>query len=132
MRIPRTIGERAPAQVQTTLYLVHSADAKKKEAKKGIPTEWGRDVGRTQGNNRTHDRSTHGRQQWRTRQLGLAHMYQYGDTKKVYGDMPLPIDEHDTLTHVGGNANRIKPYANEKGIISMNSNFGDLRQDQSV
>jgi hypothetical protein len=46
-------------------------------------------------------------------------MYQYGDTGKVYGDMPLPIDEDDTLRHVGGNANRIKTYANDKGVISM-------------
>jgi hypothetical protein len=77
-------------------------------------------VRRTQG-------STHGRQQRSTRQLGLAHMYQYGDTGKVYGDMPLPIDEHDTLRHVGGNANRIKPYDNNKGVISMSSNLRGLQ-----
>jgi hypothetical protein len=61
------------------------------------------------------------------RQLGLAHMYQYGDTGEVYGDMPLPIDEHDTLRHVGGNANGIKPYANDKGMISMSSNLRGLQ-----
>jgi hypothetical protein len=42
--------------------------------------------------------------------MGLVHMYQYRDTGKVYGDMALPIDEYDTLRHVGGNANGIKPY----------------------
>jgi hypothetical protein len=49
-------------------------------------------------------------------------MYQYGDTGKVYGGMPLPIGEHDTLRHVGGNANRIKPYTNDKGMLSMSTN----------
>jgi hypothetical protein len=61
------------------------------------------------------------------RQLGLAHMYQYGDTGKFYGDMPLPIDEHDTLIHVGGNANGIKTYGNDKGMISMSSNLRGLQ-----
>jgi hypothetical protein len=37
--------------------------------------------------------------------------------------MPLPIDEHDTLRHVGGNENGIKPYHNDKGMISMSSNL---------
>jgi hypothetical protein len=58
--------------------------------------------------------------------MGLAHMYQYADTGKVYGDMPLPIDKHNTLKHVGGNANRIKPYASYKGMTSMSSNLGGL------
>jgi hypothetical protein len=81
----------------------------------------------TQENNGTHNRSTHGQQQQRMRQLGLAHMYQYGDTGKVYGDMPLPIDEHDTLRHMGGNANAIKTYAIGKGMISMSSNIRGLQ-----
>jgi hypothetical protein len=59
--------------------------------------------------------------------MGLSHMYQYGDTGKVYGDMPLPINEHDTLIHVGGNANGIKPYTNDKGMISMSSNLWGLQ-----
>jgi hypothetical protein len=54
-------------------------------------------------------------------------MYQYGYTGEVYSDMPLPIDEHDTLRHMGGNANGIKPYANEKGMISMSSNLRGLQ-----
>jgi hypothetical protein len=50
-------------------------------------------------------------------------MYHYGDTGKVDGDMPLSINEHDTLRHVGGNANGIKLYANDKVMISMSSNL---------
>jgi hypothetical protein len=61
-------------------------------------------------------------------QLVLAHiMYQYGDTGKVYGDMQLPIDEHDTLIHVGGNANGINLYANNKGMMSISSNLRELQ-----
>jgi hypothetical protein len=59
--------------------------------------------------------------------MGLSHMYQYGDTGKVYGYKPLPIDEDDTLRHVGGNADRIKPYPNDKGMISMSSNLRGLQ-----
>jgi hypothetical protein len=59
--------------------------------------------------------------------MGLTHMYQYGDTGKVYGDMPLPIDEHDTLRHMGGNTNGVKSYANDKGMISMSSNLRGLQ-----
>jgi hypothetical protein len=59
--------------------------------------------------------------------MGLSQMYQYGDTGKVYGYMTLPINEHDTLRHVGGNANGIKPYANDKGMISMSSNLRGLQ-----
>jgi hypothetical protein len=87
----------------------------------------GRDVRRSQGNNETHNRSAQGWQQRRMRQLGLLHMYQYGDTGKVYGDMSLPIDKHDTLRHVRGNANGIKPYPNDKGMISMSSNLRGLQ-----
>jgi hypothetical protein len=54
-------------------------------------------------------------------------MYQYGDTGKVYRDMPSPIDEHAILIHVGGNANGIKSYPKEKGMISMNSNLRGLQ-----
>jgi hypothetical protein len=54
-------------------------------------------------------------------------MYQHGYTGKVYGYMPLSINEHDTLRHVGGNTNGIKPYHNDKGMISMNSNLRGLQ-----
>jgi hypothetical protein len=54
-------------------------------------------------------------------------MYQYGETGEVYGDMPLPIDKHDTLRHVGGNANGIKTHTNDKGMISMISNLRGLQ-----
>jgi hypothetical protein len=59
--------------------------------------------------------------------MGLANMYQYGDTGKVYGDIPLPIHEHDTSRHVGGNANGIKPYTKNKGMLSMSSNLRGLQ-----
>jgi hypothetical protein len=59
--------------------------------------------------------------------MGLAHMYQYGDTGKVYRDMPLPIDKHNTLRHVGGNAKGIKPYTKNKGMMSMSSNLWGLQ-----
>jgi hypothetical protein len=59
--------------------------------------------------------------------MGLAHMYQYRDTGKVYGDMTLPIDEHDTLRNVGENKNGIKPYRYDKGMISMSSNLRGLQ-----
>jgi hypothetical protein len=71
----------------------------------------------SQGNNETQHWSACGRKQRRTRQMGLSHMYQYGDTGKVYVDIPLPVDEHDILRHVGGNANGITPYPNDKGMI---------------
>jgi hypothetical protein len=35
--------------------------------------------------------------------MKFSHMYQYEDTEVGYGDMALPIDENDTLRHVGGN-----------------------------
>jgi hypothetical protein len=43
--------------------------------------------------------------------------------------MPPPIDEHAIaiLRHVGGNANGIKPYPNDEGMISMNSNVRELQ-----
>jgi hypothetical protein len=87
----------------------------------------GRDVRRSQGNNETHNLSARGQQQRRTRKMGLSHTNQYGYRGKVNGDMPLPIDEHDTSRHVGGNTNGIKPYANDKGIISMSSNLRGLQ-----
>jgi hypothetical protein len=59
--------------------------------------------------------------------MGLVHMYQYGDTGKLYGDMPMPIDEHDTLRHMGGNADGIKPYTNGNGMISMSSNLRGIQ-----
>jgi hypothetical protein len=124
----RRLGERAPAQVQNTLdnwYTLHTR--RRRRLNRGYLWNGGRDVRRTQVNNWTDNLSTHGRQQRRKRQLGLAHMYQYGDTGKVYGDMPLPVDEHDTLRHVGGNDNGIKTYANDKGMISMSSNLRVLQ-----
>jgi hypothetical protein len=54
-------------------------------------------------------------------------MYQYIDTGKVYRDTPLPIYEHAILRHVGGNANGIKPYPNDRGMLSMNSNLWVLQ-----
>jgi hypothetical protein len=50
-------------------------------------------------------------------------MYQYTNSGKVYGDMPPPIDEHAILRHVGGNANGIKPYPKDAGMISMTRNL---------
>jgi hypothetical protein len=50
-------------------------------------------------------------------------MYQYTNSGKVYGDIPPPIDEHAKLRHVGGNANRIKPYPKDAWMISMSSNL---------
>jgi hypothetical protein len=92
MRIPLTIGERDPAQVQTTLDNWYTVQMRRRtRLKRGYLRNRGRDVRRTQGNNGQHRR---------TMELGLAHMYQYKDTGKIYGDIPLPIDEHDTLRHV--------------------------------
>jgi hypothetical protein len=127
MRIPPTIGEGDPAQVQTTLDSWYAVQTRRRRLKRGYLRNGERDVRRIQGNNGTHNQSAHRRQQRRMRRLGLAHMYQYGDTGKVYGDIPLPIDEHDTLIHVGGNANGIKPYANDTGMISMSSNLRGLQ-----
>jgi hypothetical protein len=59
--------------------------------------------------------------------MGLSHIYQFGNTGKVCGDMQFPIDEHAILSHVGGNANGIKTYPNDKGMISMNSNLRGLQ-----
>jgi hypothetical protein len=128
MRQPPTTGEGDPAQAKTTLdnwYAVQTR--RRRRLKRGNLRNGGRDVRRSQGNNETHNRPTGGRQQRRTRQMGLSHVHQYGDTRKVYGDMQLPKDEHDTLRHVGGNANWIKPYPNDKGMISMSSNLRGLQ-----
>jgi hypothetical protein len=54
-------------------------------------------------------------------------MYQYNNSEKVYGDMPPPIDEHAILRHVVGNSNGIKPYPNDEGLISINSNLRGLQ-----
>jgi hypothetical protein len=53
-------------------------------------------------------------------------MYPHSKTVKVNRDMPPPIDEHTRLRD-GGGANRIKPYPNDKGMISMNSNLRGLQ-----
>jgi hypothetical protein len=54
-------------------------------------------------------------------------MYQYANSGKVYGDMPPPIDEHAILRHAGGNANGIKPYPKDVGMISTSSNLRGLQ-----
>jgi hypothetical protein len=54
-------------------------------------------------------------------------MYQYTYSGKVYGDMPPPIDKHATLRHVGGNANVIRPYPKDAGMISVRSNLRGLQ-----
>jgi hypothetical protein len=41
--------------------------------------------------------------------------------------MPPPIDEQATLRHVGGNANGIRPYPKDVGMISMCNNLRDLQ-----
>jgi hypothetical protein len=46
-------------------------------------------------------------------------MYQYSNSGKVYGDMPPPIDKRATLRHVGRNANGIRPYPKDAGMISL-------------
>jgi hypothetical protein len=50
-------------------------------------------------------------------------MHQYTNSGKGFGDMPPSIDEHAILIHVGGNANGIKPYPNDEGMISKSSNL---------
>jgi hypothetical protein len=54
-------------------------------------------------------------------------MYQYTNSGKVDGDMPQPIDERATLRHVGVNANKIRPYHKDAGMISMCSNLRGLQ-----
>jgi hypothetical protein len=54
-------------------------------------------------------------------------MYHYSNSGKVYGDMPPPIGEHAIVRHVGGNANGIKPYPKDAGMISMSSNLRGLQ-----
>jgi hypothetical protein len=78
-------------------------------------------------NTGTQNRSNSGRQARYSRQFGLANMYQYTNSGKVYGDMPPPIDEHATLRHVGGNANGIMPYPKDAGMILMCSNLRGLQ-----
>jgi hypothetical protein len=48
---------------------------------------------------------------------------------KVYGDMPLPIDGHAILRHLGGNANGIKTDSNDKGMVSTSSHLRDLQAE---
>jgi hypothetical protein len=117
----------APAQVQTTLdnwYTVHC------RLKRGYQRSGGRD-GRRLGNTGAQHRSNRGIQVLHSRQLGLANKYQYNSSGKVFGDIPPPIDEHAILRNVEGNANGIKPYPNDEGMISMSSNLREL-QDGSV
>jgi hypothetical protein len=54
-------------------------------------------------------------------------MYQYNNSGKVYGYMPPPINERATLIHVGGNANGIRPYSTDAGMISICSNSRGLQ-----
>jgi hypothetical protein len=85
MRIIPKIGEGDPAQVQTMIdnwYAVQTR--RRRRPKRGYLRKGGRGEYRSQENNGTHNRSARERQQQRTRQMGLAHMYQYGDTGEVY------------------------------------------------
>jgi hypothetical protein len=54
-------------------------------------------------------------------------MYQYTNSEKVYWDTPPRIDEHAALRHVGGNANGIRPYPKDTGMISMCSSLRGLQ-----
>jgi hypothetical protein len=54
-------------------------------------------------------------------------MYQYTNSGKFYVDMPPPIDGRATLRHVGGNANGIRPYPKDAGMISMCGNLRGLQ-----
>jgi hypothetical protein len=90
--------------------------------KRGYQSNGGRDVRRL-GNTGAQNRSNLGRQVRRSRQLGLENMYQYNNSGNVLGYMPPLIDEHTILRHLVCNANGIKPYPNDEGMISMSSNF---------
>jgi hypothetical protein len=117
----------APAQVQTTLDSWYTVQLRqRRRLKKGFQRNGGRDERRI-ANSVTQSRSNRGRQARHSQQLGLANMYQYTNSGKVYEDMPTPIDEHATLRHVGGNANGIKPYPKDAGMISMSSSLRGLQ-----
>jgi hypothetical protein len=46
---------------------------------------------------------------------------------KFMGICPPPIDERATLIHVGGNANGIRPYPKDAGMVSICSNLRGLQ-----
>jgi hypothetical protein len=118
----------APAQVQTTLDNWYTVQLRRHiRLKSGFQRNGGRSE-RRKANSGTQNRSNRGRQARHSPQLRLANMYQYTNSgKEVYGDMPPPIDEHATLRHVGGNANGIRPYPKDVGMISMSSNLRGLQ-----
>jgi hypothetical protein len=116
-----------PAQVQTTLDNWYTIQLRRcRRLKRGYQRNGGRDERRTT-NTGIYNRSNRGRQARYSQQLGLANMYQYTNSGKVYGDMPPPIYERATLRHVGGNANGSRPYPKDAGIISICSNLRGLQ-----
>jgi hypothetical protein len=113
----------APIQVQYTLDNVYTVQLRRRRRlKRGFQRNGGRDERKTT-NTGTQNRSNRGRQTRYGRQLRLENMYQYTNSGKVYGDMPPQIDEHATIRHVGGNANVIRPYPKDAGMISMSNNL---------
>jgi hypothetical protein len=44
-------------------------------------------------------------------------MYQYSNTGNAHGDMPPSIDEHAIIRYLGWDANAIKPYPNDTGMV---------------
>jgi hypothetical protein len=116
-----------PAQVQTTLYNWYTVQLRRhRRLKRGYQRNGRRDDRRTT-NTGTLNRSNRGRKTRYSRQLGLTNMCQYTNSGKVYGNMPGPIDEHATLRLVGGNANEIRPYPKDAGMISMCSSLRGLQ-----
>jgi hypothetical protein len=129
MRAPiATDGATATiAQVQTTLDNWYTVKLRqRRRLKRRYQRNGGRDERRTT-NTGTHSRSNRGRQTRYSRKLGLENMYQYIISGKIYGDMPPPIDKRATLRHVGGNANGIRPYPKDVGMISMCSNLRGMQ-----
>jgi hypothetical protein len=125
MRAPiATDGAAAtPDQVQATLDNWYTVQLRRRRRlKREYQRNGGRDERRATPTG-THNRSNTGRQTRYSRKLGLANMYQYTNSVKVNRDMPPPIDERATLRHVGGNANGIRPYPKDAGMISMCSNL---------
>jgi hypothetical protein len=125
MRNPDETGglSVAPAQVQTSLDNWYTAQLRRRRRlKRGYKRNGVRD-GRRLGNTGAQNPSNRRRQATHSQQLGLANMYQYNNSGKVFGDTPPPIDEHAILIHVGGNAHGIKPYPNDEEKISIRSNL---------
>jgi hypothetical protein len=116
-----------PVQEQTTFDNWYTVQLRRRRRLERVfQRNGGRDERRTT-NTGTQNRSNRGKQMRYSRQLGLANMYQYTNSGKVYGDMPPPIDERATLRHVGVNANGIRPYPKDTGMISMCSSLRGLQ-----